>query len=261
VTYRCGGGSRGNVAADVLTRLDPESTFAGQVIRITNPLPATGGRDEEPADQVREMAPQKFRAEQYRAVRAEDYEKAAMTLSWVQRAGTRFRYTGSWLSVFTAVDPKAEEAMSDDEALELTGLLDRYRLAGYEAFALEPRFASLDLDITVCVRPDAFRGEVERALIAALDTRDHIDGTRGFFHSDQFTFGQPLERSRLEAAIQEVRGVDGVVDMSYRRRGHTAGYVTLPDRVEVGQDEIVRVDNDPSRPECGSLRLELRGGK
>ena len=40
-------------------------------------LPATGGRDEESADKVREMAPQEFRATQYRAVRPEDYEQAA----------------------------------------------------------------------------------------------------------------------------------------------------------------------------------------
>ena len=42
-------------------------------------------------DQIRDMAPQRFRATQYRAVRAQDYERAAMTLPWVQRAGTQFR--------------------------------------------------------------------------------------------------------------------------------------------------------------------------
>ena len=41
-TYRVGGGSVGNVAADILTRVIPEQPWLDAV---TNPLPATGGRD------------------------------------------------------------------------------------------------------------------------------------------------------------------------------------------------------------------------
>src|SRR5262249_59205167 len=101
VTYRAGGGARGNVAAGAIERVDPGHPFASEITQVTNPLPAEGGQDAEPADRVREMAPQAFRAKQYRAVRAEDYEQTATSLPWVQRAGTAFRYTGSWLSVFT----------------------------------------------------------------------------------------------------------------------------------------------------------------
>jgi hypothetical protein len=264
VTYRTGGGTRGNVAADAIERVDHAGAFAGTaaaVVAVGNPLPAEGGADQEPADRVREMAPQAFRARQFRAVRAEDYQDAARTLPWVQRAGTSFRYTGSWLSVFTAADPQASEALPVERMVELTRLLDRYRLAGYESFALAPRYASLDLDVTVCARPDAFRGDVKRAVQAALDTGGHPDGSRGFFHPDRFTFGVALERSGLEAVIQEVPGVDGVVEVNYRRRGHTRDYIAMPDFVPVARDEIVRVDNDPSRPERGSLRVAVVGGK
>lgn len=261
VLYRAGGGASGNAAAGSLTRLDRTHPVAINILTVTNPLAASGGRDQEPDDQVREMAPERFRATQYRAVRSQDYERAAMTLSWVQRAGTQFRYTGSWLSVFTAVDPKDSESLPDDGLVELTTLLDRYRLAGYEAFALAPRYASLDLEVTVCVRPDAFRADVSQAVLAALDTTTHSDGRRGFFHPDRFTFGVALERSALEAELQEVPGVDGVIELSYRRRGHTRKFIVLPDSVEVGTDEIVRVDNDPDRPERGSVLVKVRGGK
>jgi hypothetical protein len=261
ILYRTGGGTRGNVAAGALTRLDPANPVAPSIASVTNPLAAYGGREQEPDDHVREMAPQRFRATQYRAVRSEDYERAAMTLPWVQRAGTKFRHTGSWLSVFTAVDPVGSESVPDGNLVELTNLLDRYRLAGYEAFGLAPRYASLDLIVTVCARPDAFRADVTRAVFTALDTTAHADGTRGFFHPDRFTFGIALERSALEAALQEVPGVDGVVALSYRRRGYTRGFVTMPDSVEVARDEIVRVNNDRDRPERGSLRVDVRGGK
>ena len=47
----------------------------------------------------------------------------------VQRAGTQLRYTGSWLSVFTTADPEGSESLPEDGLVELTTLLDRYRLA------------------------------------------------------------------------------------------------------------------------------------
>jgi predicted phage baseplate assembly protein len=249
------------VAAGAINQVDPKEAAAMQIAAVTNPFAAEGGRDAEPLDRIREMAPQAFRATQFRAVRPEDYEQAAATLPWVQRAGTTFRYTGSWLTVFTAVDPKGMETVPPGLDADLTGLLNRYRLAGYESFTVAPRFASLDLDITVCVRPDAFRGEVREAVRAALDANRHADGSTGFFHPDRFTFGVALERSAIEAAVQEVPGVDGVIDVRYRRRGHTPGFVKMPDFVPVAPDEIVRVDDAASRPEHGSLRIETVGGK
>lgn len=253
VTYRVGGGARGNVAADAVTRIDPATATALGIAGVSNPLPASGGRDEEPAEQVRELAPQAFRATQYRAVLAEDYDRAVeRELAWVGRAGTRFRYTGSWLSVFTAVDVRGGESLPPEDAVELARLLDRYRLAGYEAFGLAPRYASLDVSVAVCALPQAFRGDVQAGVLAAL---------RGFFDPDCFSFGQPLERSALEAAVQDVAGVDGVTAVQYRRRGHTIGFVAMGDTVDVAADEIVRADNDPSRPDAGSFRVDVGGGK
>jgi predicted phage baseplate assembly protein len=261
VTYRCGGGAIGNVAAGAIDRFDRAHPIAAQIVAVTNPLAGEGGRDEEAAAKVREMAPQAFRARQYRAVRSGDYEQAAVTLPWVQRAGTAFRWTGSWLTVFTAADPLGSESLPPERAAELTELLNRRRMAGYESYVAPPRYASLDLEVRICARPDAFRGDVKRAVLAALDAAEHPDGTRGFFHPDRFTFGMGLERSAVEAAIQEVPGVDGVLDVVYRRRGHTPGFVSAPDLVTVARDEIVRVDNDPGRPERGSVRVEVVGGK
>jgi hypothetical protein len=87
------------------------------------------------------------------------------------------------------------------------------------------------------------------------------DGTTGFFYLDRFTFGMPLERSALEAAIQSASGVDGVVSIQYRQRGRTPNWICMPETVTVGPDQIIRMDNDPSRPERGTLRLVVEGGK
>ncbi|HYT94549.1 MAG TPA: baseplate J/gp47 family protein [Gemmataceae bacterium] len=260
VTYRVGGGTLGNVAADAITRIAP-GVAGGIVSAVTNPLPATGGAAAEPAEQIQRLAPEAFRARQFRAVRAEDYEEAAQSLPWVQRAGTRFRWTGSWLTVFTVADPKGSTTLPPERQQELVELLNRRRLAGYESYVAAPVYAALDLKVRVCVHDDAFQGDVERGVLARLSTAVFLDGSTGFFHPDRFTFGTPLERSALEAAVQSVPGVAGVISICYRRRGHTSGYVTLPETIQLAPHEILIVDNDPSRPERGSVRVYVEGGK
>jgi predicted phage baseplate assembly protein len=231
------------------------------VVAVDNPFPATGGADPESDERVRRLAPQAFRAKQFRAVLEEDYELAAQTLPWVQRAGTAFRWTGSWLTVFTTPDPKGSEFLPVAEHTELIDLLNRYRLAGYESYVPAPRYVSLDLYITVCARADAFRGDVEAAILTALSIIKAPDGTKAFFHPDNFTFGTPLERSALESAIQNAYGVDGVVSIRYRERGVVPLPVEMPDVVNVASNQILTVDNDPSRPERGSVHVAVEGGK
>jgi hypothetical protein len=264
VTYRVGGGSIGNVAADTITTIvatSGASAAAGLVSGVTNPFAATGGADEESAEQIVRRAPQAFRAVQYRAVLPADYEAAAQTLPWVSRAGTEFRWTGSWLTVFTTADPEGTEKISVDEQVELINLLNRYRLAGYESYVPAPDYVSIDLIVTVCACSSAFQGDVETAVLSALSTSKFADGSTGFFYFDRFTFGTALERSALEAAIQAAYGVSGVMSIQYRERGITPTWTDLPSTLPVGVDQILRVDNDPSFPERGTLQVIVEGGK
>jgi len=260
VTYRVGGGAIGNVAADSITQVSTNAQK--EVIAVTNPLAATGGEDAEPLDRVGRLAPEAFRAEQFRAVLPKDYQDAAKkNLRWVQQAGTVFRWTGSWLTVFTTADPLQSEQITVEERTELINLLNRYRLAGYESYVPEAKYVSLDLVVELCARPDAFRGDVEEAVLTALSSKASAGAPAGFFDPDHFTFGQSLERSDLEAAIQKAHGVAGVTCILYRIRNRTASLAEMPDVVAVGTDEIIRCDNDPSLPEHGSLKITIRGGK
>jgi hypothetical protein len=38
-------------------------------------------------------------------------------------------------------------------------------------------------------------------------------------------------------------------------------WVPLPETVEISPDRILRVDDDPSRPEAGSLQVTVQGGR
>jgi hypothetical protein len=259
VFYRTGLGAAGNVAVDTITIVDP--TTAGLVVSGRNPFAVTSGGDAETASHVRRMAPQAFRAVQYRAVRAEDYEAAAESLPWVQKACTTFRWTGSWMTVFTAADPEESEQISVEEHVALVELLNRRRLAGYESYAPPPNYVSVDLRIEICVLEGWLDGDVEAAVLDVLGSATRANAGSGFFFADRFSFGTPLYRSRLEAAIQGAPGVAGVRSIEYRQRGVFAGFVDLPEIVTPAPSQILRVDNDPSRPERGTIRVIAEGGR
>jgi hypothetical protein len=254
VTYRLGGGASGNVAAGTLT----QCSVAG--VTVTNPIPASGGVDPETAEEVRQTAPDAFRALTYRAVRSEDYAEAVERLDWVQRAGASFRWTGSWLTAVVAPDPRGAFALSAAQRVDGTAQLERFRQAGRPVLLLDPIYANLDLVIVVCVEGSAYRGEVLERVLEALFGVPGVRPRPGFFSPDNFTFGTTLDRSRLEAAIQKVDGVRAVEDISIRRRGwfnwrplSIIGYQSAP-------NEVIRVQNDPAFPERGSVNLRMQGG-
>jgi predicted phage baseplate assembly protein len=255
VAYRLGNGRLMNVAADTLNRF----AAAGFpfVDGFTNPLAAEGGRDPESADAIRTNAPQAFRQRPLRAVRPEDYEEIAERLPWVQQAGAALRWTGSWAAMFVTPDPRDEASLAPAHRLELEQAMDRVRQAGRDVRVLEPRYADIDLEIHVCVAPDAYPGEVkERVLEALFGAR----GGAGFFDPDNFSFGTPLQRGALMAAIQAVAGVRAVEAMRVRRRGHFGWRDFNEFVLRVAANEMVRVTNDRLLPERGAVRLVMEGG-
>ena len=263
VQYRIGLGAAGNVAAGAIQNVDPSATAWLNSVR--NPFIVTNGSDAETAQHIQRMAPQAFRAVQYRAVTAADYEAAAETLPWVLKAGTAFRWTGSWLTVFTTADPTAAGTAGTTATLseqeDLIDLLNRRRLAGYESYAPPPTLVSVDLCITVCVETGWLSSDVEAGVLSRLADAKQANGAPGFFYANCFTFGTPFYRSSLEAAIQSVAGVSGVLDVEYRQRGASTVFQPLPEVLTFGAGEILRVANDPNFPERGSIRVTAEGGR
>ena len=259
VTYRIGLGATGNVAAEAINTVD--STATAYLAAVRNPFIVTNGADQETAQHIQRMAPQAFRAVQFRAVQPVDYVAAAETLPWVLDAGTAFRWTGSWLTVFTTADPRGNAPATEDNQIALVELLNRRKLAGYESYAPPPVFVSLDLIITVCAATGWLASDVEAGVLARLADAKLPNGNTGFFYADAFTFGTPLYRSALDAVIQSVPGVNGVLDIEYRRRGATDIFQPLPDVLPLGSGEILRIENDPDYPERGTLRVIPEGGR
>lgn len=256
--FRLGNGSRVNVAADTLVQfVGPVPAGVSLIGGVNNPLAGSGGREPESAEHIRINAPQAFRALTYRAVQPADYEEIAERLPWVQQAGAAVRWTGSWSTVFVTPDVRDEVGLSAAHRLELEQLLDRVRQAGREVKVMDPRYADIDLEICLCVAPNAYRGEVKDAALVAL-FGPH--GGEGFFDPDNFRFGTPLSRAALIAVLQAVPGVKAVEGMKVRRRGWFDWREFSEFSLPVGVNELVRVANDRDLPERGAVRLVMEGG-
>ena len=262
--FRIGNGRAGNVGRDTIVHvLEAEQPpFDWPAIsRVRNPIAAWGGVDPEPIDVVKRLAPDAFRAETYRAVTEADYASAAELLPVVSRAQADFRWTGSWHTVFATVDPRATDELTPRIEGTVRNHLSRYRLAGYDLEIDPPRNVSLEIGMIVCAAPDHFRPDVLAAVRQALSARQLADRTLGFFHPDRFTFGQPLHLSELYAAVEAVPGVDSVEVTTFQRYGRNAAGELAAGRIDVARLEILRLNNDASFPEHGTLSIEMRGGK
>jgi hypothetical protein len=263
VRYRTGPGTKANLPADTVVNLrnpedETQADLTSVLDAVTNPLPITNGVDPEEAAVIKQIAPEAFRAITFRAVRPEDYAEIAERLPWVQRAGARFRWTGNWLSAFVTPDPLGSFQLSPEHRTELENLMDCVRQAGREVFVRNPRFVNIDLEIKICVEPFAYAGQVKARVLEALVGRKGVRPTKGFFDPDNFTFGTPLRRSALEAAIQDVAGVRGVEKMCIRARGITELREFVELTFNVGHDQVIRLQNDARLPEHGSLRIITR---
>ena len=255
-------GRRSNVAAGAITAIDPpdgtpRKAALAAVVHVRNPLATSGGVDPEPVESVRETAPEAWRALPFNAIRDEQYRAIIeRELGWAQRAAATTRWTGSWLTTFTTADPRDSFAYTADQRAELTGLVDEIRMAGHEACVRDPVYVSLDIEVSLCIAPGHYGGEVRAAVVEALAGRAG-DGRVSYFDPDNFTFGQSLYRGGIEAAVQAVPGVLGVTGICVRQRGITGWQPFEAPELPVAANAVLRIDNDPLHPERGTLRVHV----
>ncbi len=256
--YRVGQGTAGNVGADTIAHVVSDDV---RIAGVRNPLPARGGSEPENIEQIRRRAPQAFRTQE-RAATPLDYATVTERSDDVQHAAARQRWTGSWHTMFVAVDRENAEPMEDEDRTRLEAFIEPFRMAGHDVAVHEPAYVALEIALKVCVAPGHFRSDVHAELLDVLGNRDLPDGRRGLFHPDALTFGQPVYLSPIYAAARSVEGVDSVEVTSLARRGSSDDVKARHDGVmSLGHLEIARLDNDRSFPERGSLHITLAGGK
>lgn len=263
--YSIGNGAAGNVGAEAVAHVLSAALPASDVLRVRNPLPARGGEEPESLDHARAAAPYAFRRQE-RAVTLEDWAEVASRLEDVQRAVATTRWTGSWHTVRVHADPVNGRPADAGFINRMTAELDRYRLAGYGLEVVGPTYVPLDIVLTVCARPDAWPEAVAGALRAAFGTGYLPDGTRAFFHPDNFTFGDNVFLSQIVARAMAVPGVRWVdtrrenPNNRFRRWSSTAPDALETGVLTMGDLEVARCDSDPSAPERGRILFIVEGG-
>ena len=263
--YRVGNGLKGNLGRESLAHIVASSEaahneIANKVSAIRNPMPAAGAVDPEPARNVALYAPEAFRIQE-RAVTEADYAEVAERRRDIQKAAGTRRWTGSWHTMFVTLDRHQGLEVDEDFDRELTHYLGKYRLAGQDVEIDGPRFVPLDIELKVCAKSSYFRADVKESLLDVLSCRRRADGRRGFFHPDNFTFGDTLYLSSLVSAAMEVTGVEWVDVTRFQRWQEQPNQELEKARIDFGRLEIPQVENDPNAPENGLLAITMEGGR
>ena len=255
-TYRTGNGRSGNIGSDTINTIVSDN--AG-ILKIRNPLPANGGKEAETMEEIRQFAPRAFR-KQERAVTAADYVEKTELHPDVQKAAAKFYWTGSWYTVFIIIDRKNGRDIDSTFKETIRKHLEQYRMAGYDLEIRGPRFVPLHIVMEVCVKQGHFKNEVKKSLIQAFGNYDMSDGTRGFFHPDNYTFGDPVYLSAIYKLAMQIAGVGSVEIKTFKRWVKKAGNEIEDGFLKPLELEIIRLDNDPSLPENGKIDFIMFNG-
>ena len=248
---RIGNGALGNVGAEAIGHV-----VANGINGVRNPMAAQGGIDPQPLSQARLYAPQAFRRQE-RAVTANDYADMIEREPRVQRAIATRRWTGSWYTMFITVDRRGGGGIDAQFEDQLRAFIERYRLAGHDVEIDAPVSVPLDIELHVCTRPGYFAADIEQRLLDVFSAGRLPGGGTGFFHSDRFTFGQPVYLSAVIAAAMAVPGVSYVTPVRFQRLGRNPAGEIASGRMPMARLEIARLDNDPNAPENGRLRFDV----
>lgn len=255
--YRIGNGTSGNVGAESLVFL---AAADARIQSCTNPLPAKGGTDPETNDQIRRRAPQAFLTQE-RSVIMSDYQAIAETNPQVDQAVASLRWTGSWYSVFIAVEPKGGGNLAPALQETIQSSVEGFRLAGQDLKLESPQYVSLQITLQITVDPDYFQADVEQSLLQVLGSQILPNGQKGLFYPDNFTFGQSVYLSPVYAAARSVPGVILVTATQFQPLGMNSTQYLTAGRIPLGSLQVARLENDPSFPDHGQLTLIMQGGK
>ena len=220
VTYRTGGGVRGNVNAGAINRVDDD--LAAEM-SVTNHRPASGGEDAETLEEAIQRARMDLKTP-YRAVTSHDYERLAMTTPGVRVARAKALpgyYPGKDSPVQGIVSVIAVPQVEDDNVNPEPSQgfmntvyehLDKRRLLTTELFVLRPVYEEICVKATVWIHPRYVGSTVADEVKNKLN--DFLHPTKGGPDGTGWPFGRSVYRSEIYEVIDRVEGVDHVTSVS-----------------------------------------------
>lgn len=269
--YRYGGGVVGNVPAGKLQVLRSAIPY---IDRVTNFIPATGGRDQESLAEAKLRLPQELRAQQ-RAVTAEDFRNLGKAASRavaridcvVPGNGAKALNPGTVeLLVVPAVMDRLRSG--DLSALELEPALreqvikhlDQYRLLTTNLIVREPYYRGVKVSAQIVVSgyssPETVKARVLerlRCFICPLPLGVMDEELSQFIESswEGWPFGRNLYLAEIYSLIQQVPGVKHVLEVHLSQRPVVPSQEVKSSALP--QDLEIRTEEQPLTPVEGKL--------
>jgi predicted phage baseplate assembly protein len=261
--YRVGNGGLGNVAANSIRAFGSYGDSYPELQAVRNPLPASGGTDPQPTQEIRLFAPHAIRSNIQRALTPEDYEQIAFREfgTQMQRAKATFLWTGH--EVLLAVDPKSSVANVKTLLGQIQHTLHTYRRIGHSVHVRQAAQVIPELTLSVCLGAKVLREQIRNELNVLFSNQVLPNGQLAFFHPDRLTFGEGLFVSQIVAAAKQQLGERLVhLEVTTLERRAVGPATELEDGVLwLAPQEILRFDNDPQHPEYGILTVDIKGGR
>ncbi len=261
--YQFGEPLEGNVGADRIIGFDVDSIDSApvglQIRSCWNPFDVIDGKDREPVSEIIRRVPEAYRSRQLRAVTLADYVARAEEITGVSRAAARYAWTGSWRTVRVTIDPVGTLELTDELRRQVFEYLEAVRLIGEDLEIRPPKFVPLKIKVSLCAAPDVWIEDIRFVLEQEFSAGWTPDGRRGFFHPDQWTFGQTIHASQIIGHALLVSGVEHLINVAIKRRNSP---VPATDSfTKVAYNEIIEVLNDPDQIERGTITFDVKGGR
>ncbi len=219
LTYKHGGGVRGNVGAERINRVFRAAPAAALALKAANPLPAEFGADAETLPEASARIPEVLRHND-RAVATDDFSGLALETPGVQvgrahvlpRHKPHERVDGVpgvvTLIVLPAYDPlQPDQPTPDKEMLRrVCAWLEPRRLVTTELYITPPQYVRLSC--SVAVEPEAGAGEETLRRHVELALRQHLAPLPPYGPDGKgWPFGRDVRDRDIEAATLRVQGV------------------------------------------------------
>jgi Baseplate J-like protein len=209
-TYRVGGGTLGNVAANTIQTIAgaPQLTLVGA--KVTNPTAATGGAQRESIEHAVLHAPTVFRSMR-RAVTTADYQALALNFPGVGKVRA---VAANWNTVKLYVAPQGGGKVSDVLRTNLLAYFEDKRPITTQIDIANVDYVMIFVTARIGVKnhyePNEVKAQVQQAAGQLLAF-------------EQVDFAQTVYLSKFYEAIETVEGVKHVTITEFRRERTLTG--------------------------------------
>jgi hypothetical protein len=220
VSYRVGGGAKGNVPKHSITA---ESSIPELELVIQDNA-GSGGSEREDAADASFRAPRLFRS-QGRAVTAADYEAHALSFGV---AKTRARAPG-WNRIDIYIAPAGGGHPSELLKQDLVAYFEDKRMMTAEVVIHGPEYVPLMITGELVIEPYFFANEVQQAVENALAR---------LFSFDAVNFEDTLYLSKVYEAVEDIEGVKAVYISKFAKGNEVLDASETTGRLNFGWNQI-----------------------